>query len=156
MNFLKLAATAVLSATALVAPVEANTLTPGQRTLLYELERSGVTVESGTCQNKMLYGWFENDTRKIAICLNNHEEGEDPWQTLRHEAVHAAQHCVNPSMSFTVSTSSYILRHGNQDDWEFIQSVYPREAWAIELEAFTLMRYSNSQIANVVRGACNS
>ena len=156
MNFLKAAAAAVLSATALIAPVESSNYTPGQKSLVAELERSGVTIEVGNCRNPMLYGFFVAETRTIGVCTNNHEATEDPWQTLRHEAVHAAQHCVDPSMMFTVSTSTYIVNNGSQSDWDFIQQMYPREAWAIELEAFTLMRYSNSQVANVVRGACNS
>ena len=76
-------------------------------------------------------------------------------ETWKHEAIHAAQRCVNPSMAFTVTTSQFLMDNGSQSDWDFIQEAYDREDWAIELEAFTLMRYEAQVIADIVNDACN-
>ena len=43
----------------------------------------------------------------------------------------------------------------NETDAQFIVRAYEREDWAIELEAFTFMRRSNSYVAAVVNHACN-
>ena len=58
-------------------------------------------------------------------------------------------------MMFTVTSSQFLMENGNQSDWDFIQQAYDKEDWAIELEAFTLMRLSNVQVAEIVDRACN-
>ena len=50
-------------------------------------------------------------------------------------------------MNTMVKSQAYIEYHASQDDWAFIQRAYDPEDYAIELEAFTLMRRSNQYIA---------
>ena len=156
MNFFKsLAITAISAVTLVTSPAIASTLTEGETKLASALEQAGVEVHVGECPTDKAYGLYFPSKNAIAICTNVATTVEQRWETLRHEAVHAAQRCVNPSMAFTVKSSDYLLKNGLQSDWSFIQKAYDREDWAIELEAFTLMRSSNSNVASVVNAACN-
>ena len=149
------ASIAIAAATAL-APVaaEASTLTAGQQRLLSNLDAAGVTVKAGECPTEEAFGWFVPKKQFIAICTNVVDSEESAWETLRHEAVHAAQFCVDPSMESTVLRYSFIRKHRSESDWQFIRSAYHISDWAIESEAFTLMRLSNDDIANLVEKAC--
>lgn len=153
MSFFKtLAAALVATATIAGTAVQAET---GGRRLVETLEAAGVTTSVGACKTTGAYGWFIPAENHIHICDNVAVTSDQQWETLRHEAVHAAQRCVNPSMAFTVTSSQYLMENGSQSDWSFIQEAYDREDWAIELEAFTLMRSSNNQIADLVDRTCN-
>ena len=156
MNFFKsLAITAVVAASS-ITTVEAQPA--GQQALFEALDRAGVTYSKGACKEHGIedtYGFFVPAKNHIHICDDVATTEEQVWETFRHEAVHAAQRCVNPSMAFTVNSSQYLLSNGSQSDWSFIQRAYDREDWAIELEAFTLMRQSNQQIADLVDATCN-
>lgn len=149
-------ASAAIALTTVVAPVaaEAASLTPGQHKLVNTLDASGVTVEAGECPTDEAYGWFLPSKKFIAICTNVVDSESTAWETLRHEAVHAAQQCMNPNMTSTLTTPAFLQKYGNQSEWEFIKSAYEKHDWLIELEAFTLMKLSNSQVADIVAEAC--
>ena len=155
MNIFKSFAVAALSAATFIASPALASVTEGERNLAEALEQAGVQVHVGECPTDKAYGLYFPADNTIAICSNVATTAEQRWETLRHEAVHAAQRCVNPSMSFTVKSSTFLLKNGLQSDWEFIQESYAKEDWAIELEAFTLMRTSNNNVANLVNSACN-
>ena len=156
MNFFKsLAITAISAVTLATSPAIASTLTEGETKLVNALDQAGVEVHVGTCPTDGAYGMYNSKLNAIGICTNVATTVEQRWETLRHEAVHAAQRCVNPSMAFTVKSSDYLMKNGLQSDWSFIQKAYDKSDWAIELEAFTLMRTSNSTVASLVNAACN-
>ena len=156
MNFFKsLAITAISAVTLATSPAIASTLTEGETKLVNALDQAGVEVHVGECPTDKAYGLYNSKLNAIGICTNVATTLEMRWETLRHEAVHAAQRCVNPSMAFTVKSSDYLMKNGLQSDWSFIQKAYDKSDWAIELEAFTLMRTSNSNVASVVNSACN-
>ena len=156
MSIRKFVATALLTVAAVTgSAVEAQ---PGGQRLFDSLDRAGVSYSSGDCEKHGMtgvYGFYVAAKHHIHICTDVATTDSQQWQTLRHEAVHAAQRCVNPSMAFTVTSSQFLMENGRQSDWELIQSAYDREDWAIELEAFTLMRLSNGDIADLVDAACN-
>ena len=154
MNFFKSIAIAAVSAATVIAS-PAIAFTEGETKLGNALDQAGVEVLVGECPTDKSYGMYNSKLNAIAICTNVATTAEQQWETLRHEAVHAAQRCVNHSMSFTVKSSDYLLKNGLQSDWEFIQSAYDKSDWAIELEAFTLMRTSNANVASIVNSACN-
>ena len=154
MNFKKFLATAALAIATVVVP-SAEAFTDGQRNLDAALTQAGVTTTLGECESATAYGYFIPAQNHIHICDNVATTEQLVMQTWKHEAVHAAQRCVNPSMAFTVTTSRFLLDNGSQSDWNFIQEAYDREDWAIELEAFTLMRYEAQVIADIVNDACN-
>ena len=150
-------ASATLAVATVVAPVaaEASSLTAGQRQLMQALNAAGVTVEAGECPEDTAYGWFLPKEKFIALCTNVIDSEKVAWQTLKHEAIHAAQQCINPSMTSTVTTPAFLQKYGNQSDWEFIKSAYEKYDWMIEMEAFTLMRLPSGEVAGIVNKACN-
>ena len=154
MNIFKFIATAAVAASTIAAPSLAS-LDAGEAKLADALDNAGVEVLVGDCPMDSAYGFYHSQKNIIAVCTNVAVTPEKRWETLRHEAIHAAQKCVNPSMAFTVTSSQYLLANGRQSDWDFIQKAYDRKDWAIELEAFTFMRSSNSEVAAIVNNACN-
>lgn len=158
MSFTKFIATVAIAAATVTGSASAAEIQPGGNRLFKSLDQAGVTYSMGNCAEhgvENLFGFFVPAKNHIHICDDVATTTEQQWETFRHEAVHAAQRCVNPSMAFTVNSSQFLLQNGRQSDWEFIQQAYDREDWAIELEAFTLMRQSNAQIAELVDTACN-
>ena len=156
MNFFKLIATATLAVSTVFAPAANAQLTYGEQQLFDALKQAGVSSTIGHCPDTdVLMGYFDPANNAIHICDNVSDTPEDQWLTFKHEAIHAAQHCVNPSMAFTITSSSFLLNNGLQDDWEHIVETYPRSDWAIELEAFTLMKLSDNEVASIVNSACN-
>ena len=138
-----------------------NNPTDGEA-LINELMMAGVNVNVSPCSDDRSFGWFSYNTgtfrgSEIQICTNVATTEARRWETLRHEAVHVAQKCSNPNHgnSFeTVNTWSFLKSNGRESDAKFITSSYPQEKWAIELEAFTMMRQSNAVILNFVARAC--
>jgi len=158
MNFSKLFASLALATVATVSPAFASTgneVTNGQRALWNTIEAQGTTINVGECEETDAYGWFNSRTNRIVICTNVATDVDTRWETLRHEAVHLAQRCENPSMESTLLKHQWLFNNGLQSDWSFIQEAYDQEDHMIELEAFTLMRESNQTIAAVVNRACN-
>ena len=155
-NFRSFVATAVLAATSVVGTaVQAQ---PGYQSLIKALDNAGVSYSAGECASHNItgtYGFYVPSENHIHICTDVATEEAQQYETLRHEAVHAAQRCVHPSMAFTINSSQYLLSNGLQSHWSFIQEAYDQEDWAIELEAFTLMSRSNSEIAALVNSVCN-
>ena len=155
--FKNIIATAFVAVTTFIAPatVEAAPLSDGQRQLMTALDAAGVTVEAGECPEDTAYGWFLPKEKFIALCTNVIDSEKLAWETLKHEAIHAAQQCINPNMTDTLTTSAFLQKYGNQSDWEFIKSAYEKYDWLIELEAFTLMRLPSGEVAGIVNEACN-
>lgn len=154
-SFKKFIATAALAIAATTAPVQAQ---PGGRALANALEQAGVEVSTGNCAEYGItdtYGFFMPSKNWIHICDDVATTHDQQFETWRHEAVHAAQFCMDPSMQTTVMKLGWIDENYSQSDWEFIQQAYDKSDWVIEIEAFTLMRYSNQAIADLVNHACN-
>ena len=159
-NFKAFVATTIAAASFFAAPVEAFTRFSYEEQLLVSaLETAGVTVEQGDCEEAFgidnTYGFYYHEEKYIAICTDVVEDDAKVWETLRHEAIHAAQGCIDPSMQTTAHRWAYVEKNANETDAQFIVRAYDREDWAIELEAFTFMRRSNSYVAAVVNSACN-
>ena len=153
----KFLASAALATAAVVLPTAARAEVGGNN-LVQALDRAGVEVTVGNCQEHGItgtYGFFHNGDNWIHICSDTADTQRQQWETLRHEAVHAAQFCKNPSMTSTLTTPEYLKKNSRESDAEFIVRAYDKADWAIELEAFTLMRLSNNQVADIVNYACN-
>ncbi len=149
-----------------IAPAQAgafNNLTTGQKELIVSIKRQGVDISASACKNDGSYGYFSYYSgtwrdAKIQICTNVATSQADQWETLRHEAVHVAQKCENRDHGNTfrtLSTASWLKKYGSESDAAFITRAYPKAKWGIEFEAFTLQKYSNQTIANIVNKACN-
>ena len=159
-NFKAFVATTIAAASIFTAPVEAfTTARQGQQELLSALQTAGVTMESGDCEEAFdltdTYGFYYHEEKYIAICTDVVEDEAKAWETLRHEAIHVAQGCIDPSMQTTAHRWAYVEKNANETDAQLIIRAYDREDWAIELEAFTFMRRSNSYVASMVNHTCN-
>ena len=156
MSFKKFIATAALAVAATVAP--ASAYQEGGVQLGKALERAGVEVTAEPCEPHGItgvYGFFSPAKNWIHICTDVATTEEQRYETLRHEAVHAAQFCVDSNMQDTVMSSDWIDDNYRKSDWSFIKQSYDRSDWLIEIEAFTLMRYSNYSIARIVNDNCS-
>ena len=151
-------ATALIAVTAVTAPA-GKAYTNYEQELLNALGRAGVEITKGDCSTSEIqntYGFFHPEKNWIHICDDVATTHADVFETLRHEAVHAAQACVDPSMSSTLASEQWLIENGSAQDWQFIRAAYKQRDWMIELEAFTLMRTSNETITEIVDMACNS
>ena len=155
-SFKKFIATAALAFAATTAPV--NAYQEGGRQLMNALEDAGVEVTVGDCEAHGItdtYGFFMPAKNWIHICSDVATTEAQQYETLRHEAVHAAQFCVDSSMEYTVMSTDWIDDNYSKSDWAFIKKAYDKSDWLIEIEAFTLMRYSNWSISKIVNDRCN-
>ena len=163
--FKKLIATALLAASAFTAaPATASIhsefgyTNQGQQILERTLELSGVTTTTGNCADYDIhntYGFFMPAKKWIHICTDVATTHAEVWETYRHEAIHAAQHCKDSSMGSTLATKKWLFKNGYQSDWDFITEAYDQDDHMIELEAFTLMRESNMTVAKIVAKHCD-
>lgn len=121
--------------------------------IIYDI---GYTTSVEPCYEDGVLGWHNRATKEIRVCSNRGLSNAEAWETFRHEAIHAAQRCVDPSMNTTVFNLEWLSQQNSAPYWwEHVTANYPRNKWAIELEAFIFMEYANSDVANIVRQACN-
>ena len=156
MRFFKtLISSAITAATLLVAPVQAAEFTDGEQFLIESLVEAGVTLAAGDCPTDENYGFYIPSEKYIGICTNVATDEAMAWETLRHEAVHVAQACIDPKMQTMVHNRAYIQANASFEDRILIAAHYDRSDWTVELEAFTLEHKSNEYIASMVNYACN-
>ena len=100
-------------------------------------------------------GWYllalNNGNGGIILCSDGNPTNKDMWETLRHEAVHAAQHCRGWD---TVMKPSWLANNLTRSDREYVQDYYDRDMWMLEYEAFSLEHHTNQQIADLVNHHC--
>ena len=152
----KFIATAAIAAASVIAP--AHSYQNGGVELWGALDEAGVEITTLNCSDhgvENAYGFFVPASRDIYICEEVAVSDAQQWETIRHEAVHAAQHCVNPNMNSVLMSQRWLENNAHESDASFIMQAYDESDWLIELEAFTLMRYSNQDIARLVDEACN-
>jgi hypothetical protein len=130
--------------------------------LIQELNRRGVPVVLGSCHQEGVAGLYEARNNVVVVCTSQDTEGLS--DTLRHEAVHAAQDCLagqdntrlallnpeaNPFHTGEHLTSTDELVKG-------IKAVYPEQVWALEWEAISLARSrTSSHISDLVATSCS-
>ena len=151
---------------ALAVPGEAR-VERGTIPLLELLETGGIAVRynSSDCASGEYLGLYRHSGMKRAmiLCPGATVDAED-HMVVRHEAIHAIQHCVNTARG----TSIYTAVINDDDDlmafareWlteaqiEEIKRLYPMEHWRIEFEAFAGMNaYSSDELAEMFTKAC--
>ena len=91
-----------------------------------------------------IHGGYTPDTYEIVlynidylIRINRYN------QTLKHELIHALQHCKGKRKRFvnlldTMSFKKCLYNNYNRIDIEYIKEFYLREDWLIEIEAYCL------------------
>jgi len=127
----------------------------GAYELYTSLKNTGVTVDITTCEDDDTYGWYmpsmNNNMGGIVICDNVATTYEEQWETLRHEAVHAAQHCRAWD---TVMYDEWTNNNLTTAKRRLVTDNYEQSDWKIEWEAFALEDESNQFIAELVNTNC--
>ena len=166
MNLFKTLSALVAGFAVTTAPALAR-VDAGTPSLIRSLDRYGVNValNHSDCSGQTEFaGYYNTRSKDFVVCYNGVPNAND-HDTVRHEAMHVAQHCaaqrdgrpygIRPILrgadlnQFVTSTLSDRQIVG-------IKSAYPRDRWLTELEAFAAaQRYTAAQMQAIVRQWCD-
>lgn len=156
----------LITGMALAVPGEAR-VERGTIPLLDLMESGGIAVRYNTsdCTSGEYLGLYRHRgmKRAMVLCPGATVDAED-HMVVRHEAIHAIQHCVNTARGTSVYTAiiqddddlmAFTRSHLSDEYIENIKRVYPIEQWRIEFEAFAGMNaYTANELADMFRKAC--
>ena len=156
----------LVASMALIAPVEAR-VERGTVPLLDLMESSGIAVRynSADCESGEYLGLYRHRgmKRAMVLCPGSDVDAED-HMVVRHEAIHAIQHCVNMARGTSIYTPVindddelmvFVRTHLEDDFIESIKRNYPKDHWRIEFEAFAGMHaYTADELAEMFTKAC--
>ena len=138
---------AAIAAAASIMPVAAE-VQPGTSSLLETIEDNGivVTYNHPDCATNGALGQYRwaGFQREIRLCTGETIDAQD-HNTVRHEVVHAIQHCVNaargtdentPIVTNEAQFRAFIVDNLPQHMIKLITEAYPEDQWLVELEAF--------------------
>ena len=157
---------AAIAAAATFMPVGAE-VQEGTTELLTTLENSGilVTYNHPDCETNNTHGSYRwiGFQREMRLCPGDTVDAKD-HNTVRHETIHAIQHCVNVARGTDENTPviqdedtlrEFVLRNLTQEQIEFIFAAYPQDQWLVELEAFAgAEHYTASELQELFLSAC--
>ena len=156
---------AAVAAMATFVPVGAE-VQPGTSSLLETISSNGilVTINHEDCAGSGTNGSYRwlGFQREMRLCPGNTVDAVD-HNTVRHETIHAIQHCVNTMRQTPANTPvnndldqlvDYINEGLSEETVSFIKRSYPREHWWIEFEANLAEDLTAVQIEEVFREAC--
>ena len=158
----------VATAAACILPVGAE-VQPGTASLLETMEANGIviSVNPEECEGAPYcgqYRWY-GFKREMRLCPGDTIDAGD-HNTIRHEAIHAIQHCVNVARGTNTDTAviedsnelmTWAREHLSMREIEWIQRKYPRSQWTTEIEAFAASRaYTSSEIEEAFLAACTA
>ena len=157
---------AALAGLALAVPAQAR-IESGTSPLIELIGTSGIAVRMNTddCASGKFLGLYKHMGMKRAfiLCPGGTVDAED-HMVVRHEAIHAIQHCVNTARGTSVWTPiiqdnadlmEFVREHLSEKGIQQIMNAYPREQWRVELEAFAGMHaYTSDELAGLFTKAC--
>ena len=157
---------AALAGIALAMPVQAR-IESGTKPLIDLIDSSGIVVRFNTeeCDEGNYLGLYRHRGMKRAfiLCPGDEVTGVD-HMVVRHEAIHAIQHCINvargtdvwePVIQDDEQLMAFVRDHLTETAIEEIKELYPEEQWRVEFEAFAGMHaYSADELAELFRKAC--
>ena len=157
---------AAVAAAATFVPVGAE-VQAGTNSLLETISNNGilVTINHDDCLTNGSNGQYRwlGFQREMRLCPGRTVDADD-HNTVRHETIHAIQHCVNAARG--TSTDAPIINNPNdfaefvmanlpQEDIEWVKSMYPESQWLTELEAFAgANAYTSSELESLFLDAC--
>ena len=157
---------AAVAAAATLLPVGAE-IQPGTASLLKTIDENGILVtinheECATSGYNGAYRWL-GFQREMRLCPGDVVDAGD-HNTVRHETIHAIQHCVNMMRRTSTDTPvianpddlmSYANNYLSPAEIQWITENYPRDQWLTEIEAFAGARaYTSSELEVIFREAC--
>ena len=144
---LKRLCVAIVSAIATITPVSAE-VQDGTHQLLQTLDDNGVlvTYNHPECASNGAFGQYRwvGMAREIRLCPGDTVDALD-HNVVRHEVIHAIQHCVNvargtnydtPVITNEAEFTNFITENLTRREIDSITDEYPRDQWPTELEAF--------------------
>ena len=157
---------ATVTAVATLIPVGAE-VQPGTASLLDTLDENGilVTVNHPECAEGTYSGQYRwlGFQREMRLCPGQTVDAGD-HDTVRHETIHAIQHCVNVARGTSTDTPviddvDYLMtwarEHLSMREIQWIQRNYDRSQWLTEIEAFAGARaYTSSELEKLFLDAC--
>ena len=143
MKLLKNLTIAVITAVASITPAFAR-VEDGTADLLKTLASNGIRITYNENCDGSVHGAYEwaGMKRTMRLCPGETVDAID-HATVRHEATHAIQHCVNAGRGTNSSTPvmdmdrlvSLVNTHLTEDLVTFVKENYQPDDWAVELEA---------------------
>ena len=115
--------------------------------LLELMDDSGITIvlDGPRCEEGIdgAYQWT-GIARRMVICTNGEAIDANDHNTVRHETIHALQHCKNSILERPSNTPmlepNQVIEYAEQvltrGQIKSILAQYPEDVWLIELEAF--------------------
>ena len=163
MKLLKNLAIAAITAVTTIAPAMAR-VEDGTADLLKLMTDNGIVLTINEECDGTYHGVysFVGMKREMHLCPGASVDAVD-HATVRHEAIHAIQHCINVTRGTAANTSvmdiDTLVDAVNSELPEsvvtFVKESYPPEHWAVELEANLLERSATSdEIAVFFTEAC--
>ena len=157
---------AAIAATATFMPVAAE-VQPGTSSLLDTISSNGilVTINHEDCLTNGANGQYRwlGFQREMRLCPGRTVDAED-HNTVRHETVHAIQHCINVARGTDTDTpiiddpdtfKNFVVENLSQEEIEWIMTMYDESQWLTELEAFAgAEAYTSSQLEQLFLEAC--
>lgn len=151
---------------ALAVPGEAR-IEEGTIPLLELMETSGIHVAYNTsdCHSGEYLGVYKHRgfQRAMVLCYGATVDAED-HMVVRHETIHAIQHCVNAARGTSVYTAiindnaalmEFALEHLSHAEIAEIRRIYDKSQHDIEIEAFAGMHaYTADELMAIFKQAC--
>ena len=157
---------ATVTAVATLIPVGAE-VQPGTASLIETIDENGVlvTINHPECAEGNYSGQYRwlGFQRELRLCPGETVDAND-HDTVRHEVIHAIQHCVNVARGTSTDTPviddvNYLMtwarEHLSMREIQWIQRNYDRSQWLTEIEAFAGARaYTSSELEKLFLDAC--
>lgn len=154
----------VLLSLLIAAPIPALAWTPNMTSwllnneLIPAIQATGTVllVDSPDCKENEVYGRYaylaEQDLSVLQVCTEVHEDYEELYDTVRHEAWHLVQRCKGGPL-FSMNS---LKDSASPEEVSRILGNYPVEHHHMELEAFSVAAdKSEEYISNQLRYHCS-
>lgn len=157
---------AAIAATATILPVGAE-VQPGTSSLLDTMSANGILVtvnhnECATGQYNGQYRWL-GFQREMRLCPGHTVDAND-HTTVRHETIHAIQHCVNVARGTSTDTpiiddvevfKEFVKANLSPEMVEWVMATYDESQWLTELEAFAgANAFTSSELEELFLETC--
>ena len=157
---------AAVAAAATFMPVGAE-VQPGTSSLLDTISANGilVTINHDDCLTNGANGQYRwlGFQREMRLCPGRTVDAGD-HNTVRHETIHAIQHCINVARGTSTDTpiiddpdtfKEFVIANLSQEEIEWVMSVYDESQWLTELEAFAgAEAYTSSELEEIFLDVC--
>ena len=157
---------AAVAAMATIIPVGAE-VQPGTSSLIETISSNGilVTINHEDCLTNGANGQYRwlGFQREMRLCPGRTVDAGD-HNTVRHETIHAIQHCVNVARGTSTDTpiiddpevfKEFVMANLSQDEIEWVMSIYDESQWLTELEAFAgAEAYTSSELEDIFLDVC--